>query len=177
MNPESRRAFIPGALAAWLIYLGLDFLTHAVFLASWWRATEVYWLPPVEMFRRIPLGYASFALYCAGLTWLLVRLYGEHVTVSMGLRVGLIVGAAFGLTTAIGAYSILRLPASYLLVTPITIAVESSAAGGVGAWALRGARRWRRVGWVAGVTVLLFSIGVVAQNLFLPIPPDHMIPR
>jgi hypothetical protein len=176
MSPATRGPAIPAALAAWLIYLALDFLSHAVLLASWWRATETYWLPPMEMFRRIPLGYTSFAIYCAGLTWLLLRLYGEQVTVTMGLRVGVIAGLAFGLTTTVGGYSILRLPVSYLLVAPITITIESAAAGGVAAWVLRGTKRWRRAGQVAGLAVLLFIVGVVAQNLFVATPEDHMIP-
>jgi hypothetical protein len=163
-------------MAAWLIYLALDFLTHAVFLASWWRATETYWLPPIEMFRRIPLGYASFALYCAGLTWLLVRFYGDQLPVSRGVQVGFIGGLIFGLTTTVGGYSILRLPASLLLVAPATTAIESAAAGGAAAWVLRGARRWRRVGLIFGVTVLCFVVGVVIQSVFFASPQYHVVP-
>lgn len=177
MSSTSRRAVIPAALAAWLIYIALDFLTHAVLLASWWRATEIYWLPPMEMFRRIPLGYASFALYCAGLAWLIVRLHGDQVTLTTGLRVGLIAGLAFGLTGTVGAYSVLRLPPSYLLVAPITTAIESAAAGGTAAWVTRGAGRWRRAAKVAAVAMLLFIVGVVAQNLFVAMPADHIRPR
>jgi len=174
MSPTSRRVVIPAVLAAWLIYLTLDFLAHAVLLASWWRATEIYWLPPMEMFRRIPLAYASFALYCAGLTWLIARTHREHVTVTTGLRLGLSGGLAFGLTATLGAYSILNLPPSYMLVAPVTIAIESAAAGGTAAWVIRGPGRWRRVGKVAVVAVLLFIVGVVAQNLFAATPADHI---
>jgi hypothetical protein len=65
-------------LSAWLVFLALDFLSHAVVLADWWRATESYWLPPVELFKRIPYGYGALALPAGTMTWLLVRLRGPQ---------------------------------------------------------------------------------------------------
>jgi len=172
----SLRPILPAALAAWLGYLAADFLTHAVILASYWRETEDYWLPPMEMFRRIPFGYGSFAVYCLALTWLLARLYGEQVTLPVGLRFGLVAGVTFGLTTALGTYSLLRLPLSYFVVAPTTTALESTVVGGLAAWVLRGERRWRRVGLVLAVAVLLFAVGVLIQTAILPPPEDRLVP-
>lgn len=64
---------IAATVAAWFIYLSIDFLIHAVILATWWKKTADYWLSPEDLFRLIPIGYASFAIYCGALTWLFVR--------------------------------------------------------------------------------------------------------
>ncbi|OFW05376.1 MAG: hypothetical protein A3H96_07775 [Acidobacteria bacterium RIFCSPLOWO2_02_FULL_67_36] len=169
-----RPRLLPAALAAWLGYLALDFLMHAVFLAGWWRAAEPYLLPPRDMLRLIPLGYASFAIYCGALTWLLARLYGERLCVSSGLRFGVVAGVVSGVASALGTYSVFRMPPTALLVWPASVAVESAIAGGVSAWVLAAGRPWRRVGLVFCAVVVLFIAGVVIQNLWFPTPADHM---
>ena len=161
---------LPAVVAGWLAYLVLDFLGHAVLRAPWWRATESYWLPPQELFRRIPFAYASFAIYCAALGWWLGRLQDEPPSLAKGLRFGAIAGLVFGFASVLGTYSALRMPASSLLVWPGSVLLDSTAAGGAIAWVLAAPRRWPRVGIVAGAAVALFIIGVVVQNLFLAAP-------
>ena len=63
------RGVIAGAVAGWWSYVVVDFAIHAVVLESWWRSTQSYWIPPVEMARRIPFAYLAFAMYCLGLSW------------------------------------------------------------------------------------------------------------
>jgi hypothetical protein len=169
------RRMLPAALAAWLGYLVLDFLMHGVFLSAWWRAAEPYLLPTRDLVRLIPLGYASFAIYCSALTWLVARLYGEHVAVVAGLRFGGIAGLVFGLASTLGTYSALRMPPAALLVWPASVVVESAIAGALAAWVLVAARPWRRVGLVLCAVIVLFIVGVVIQNLFFPTPADHLI--
>ena len=180
MNDQDRsqsqgRAFWPAVLAAWLAYLVLDFLMHAVFLAPWWRATEQYWLPPRELLRLIPLSYVSFAIYCAALTWLLKKLYGGRLTLAAGLRFGAAAGLVSGVGTALGTYCVFRMPALALLVWPASMTVLSTAAGAVAAWVLISERPWRRAGLVFAVALVLFILGVVIQNLFFPTPVDRRI--
>ena len=176
--PEALRSrLVPAALAAWLGYLVLDFLMHGVFLAAWWRAAEPYLLPPRDMARLIPLGYASFAIYCGALTWLVARLYREHVSVNAGLRFGAVAGVVFGLASTLGTYSALRMPPTALLVWPASVVAESASAGALAAWVLVAERPWRRVGLVLCAVIVLFIAGVVIQNLFFPTPADHRIPR
>lgn len=176
-NPNGRAGakLLPAAMGAWLGYLVVDFLTHAVFLASWWRATETYWLPPLELFRRIPLGYASFAIYCAALAWLINRLYHGRVSLVKGLRFGAIAGLVSGVASVLGTYSAFRMPPSALAVWPASIIFESTVAGGIAAWVLIAEHPWRRVAAVFGVTLVLFVLGVVLQNLFLQTPADHLL--
>jgi hypothetical protein len=162
-------------MGAWLGYLVIDFLTHAVFLASWWRATETYWLPPLELFRRIPFGYASFAIYCTVLAWLINRLYYGRVTLAKGLQFGAIAGIVSGIASVLGTYSAFRMPPSALAVWPVSIVLDSTIAGAIAAWVLIAERPWRRVAAVCGIALVLFILGVVVQNLFLQTPTDHLL--
>jgi hypothetical protein len=174
---EPRPRGLPAAtVAAWCGYVVIDFLTHAIFLASWWRATESYWLPPVELFRRIPFGYASFAIYCAVLSWLLVRLYGERLDLPKGLRFGAIAGLVSGVGSVLGTYSAFPMPASALLVWPASITLDSAVAGAVAAWILTGEHRWRRVGLVIAAALLLLVVAVLIQNLLWPTPQNRLNP-
>lgn len=153
------------AVAAWFIYIAIDFLLHAVILASWWKTTEDYWLPPRELFRLIPYAYASFAIYCAVLTWLFVRIYGDRRTTGAAFRFGAIAGLIFGVSVVLANYSVFRMPGSSFLVWPASFLIESTSACATASWVLDAERPWRRVGLVFGAAVLLLMIGAVLQNL------------
>ncbi len=175
-NPAggARPRLLPAATAAWLGYVVLDFLVHAVFLGSWWRATEEFWLPPLELFRRIPFGYASFAIYCTVLTWLIRRLYDGQISLGKGLRLGAIAGFVSGVSSVLGTYSAFRMPVSAFAVWPLSMTVNSTVAGAIAAWVLIAERPWRRVAAVLGMTLVLFIVGVVIQSVFFPTPADRL---
>lgn len=157
--------FLPAAIGAWCTYIVIDFLIHAVLLARYWRATESYWLPPRELFRMIPLGYLSFGIYCAVATWLLMRLYGNQPNISSGLRFGASAGLFFGVVSALGNYSVFRMPSSALIVWPASLTVESAGAGAAAAWVMAAHRPWRRLGLLFAIGALLLVLGVVVQNV------------
>ena len=159
------RELLPAATGAWFTYVVIDFLIHAVFLAPYWRATEGYWLPPRELLRMIPMAYLSSALYCAGSVWLLIRIHGKQPKFATGLRFGAGAGCFLGIVSALGNYSVMRMPVSVLIVWPASGTIESAGAIATAAWVLAAERPWRRVGWVFGATALLFVLGVVIQNL------------
>jgi hypothetical protein len=167
-----RQAIVAAATGAWWSYLVLDFLTHAVVLAAWWRATEASWLPPLELARRIPIAYGAFAIYCASLTMLLTVVHGQQPSVLTGLRFGAFVGVLFGVTNALGMYCLVRVPASFLLVAPGSTAVASAGSGAAAAWVLGGARRWSRVGLLFAAGLVLFIVGVLAQNVLHAWPAE-----
>ena len=156
------------AVAAWLIYLAIDFLLHAVIFAHWWKATESYWLSPQELFHRIPFAYALFAIYCLVLTWLIVRIYGDRRTFGAALRFGAITGLVFGFSTILAIYSVIRIPASALLVWPGSFLIESTVACVIANWVLDAERPWRRVILIFGITILLIIVSVVLQNIIYP---------
>ena len=159
------RSIVAAATGATWTYVVLDFLMHAVVLAPWWRATSAFWLQPGELAWRIPFAYLAFVIYCASLTALLAVLHGDEPNVLTGLRLGAFVGIVFGVTSACGAYSVVRLPVSFLLVGPATTAIGSAGAGAAASWVLGGARRWRRVGILLGGGLALIVVGVVVQNV------------
>ena len=167
---ERKQAIVPAVVAALWSFVVLDFLVHAVVLASWWRATQAFWLPPLELAKRIPFAYSAFAIYSVGLCLFLKGAHREQLRVLTGLRLGALVGFAFGLMSALGWYSAVRIPASFLVVGPVSTAICSAGAGGAAAWVLGGVRRWRRVGIVVVVGFVVFLLGVVAQNA-LPTGP------
>jgi hypothetical protein len=169
-----RAKLLPAALAAWIGCLGLDFLLHGVFLASWWRATARYWLPPRELLEMIPLSYVAFAIYGGVVTWLLARLYGDRLNLRTGLRFGAVAGAISGVASVLAAYSVFRLPPLALVVWPASFTLESAIAGAAGSWTLVAERPWRRAGLVFGLAVIFLILGVVIQNLLFPTPADHV---
>ncbi len=158
------RGVIPAAAAALWTYVVLDFTIHAVVLASWWRDNGTFSLSLLELARRIPIGYSSFTIYCVGLCMLLASGFFGPPQVLAGLRLGALVGGAYGLMFALGVYSIARIPPLFLVIGLLSTAACSAGAGGVSAWIPGGVTRWRRVGLVAigGVAVLILA--VVAQN-------------
>ncbi len=158
------RGVIPAAAAALWTYVVLDFTIHAVVLASWWRANGTFSLSLLELAQRIPIGYSSFAIYCVGLCMLLAsELFGQP-RVFAGLRLGALVGGAYGLMFALGVYSIARIPPLFLVIGPLSTAACSAGAGAAGAWVLGGVARWRRVSLVAIGGVAVLVLAVVAQN-------------
>jgi hypothetical protein len=159
------RTIAAAATGAWWSYVVLDFLTHAVVLAGWWRATGEFWLPPLELARRIPVAYGVFAIYCASLTMLLIVVRGQQPPVPTGLRFGALVGLVFGVTSALGSYCLVRVPSSFLLVGPASTAIASAGSGAAAAWVLGGTRRWSRVGVLFAAGLALLIAGVVAQNV------------
>ena len=165
---QQTAALLPAAVAGWLAYLVIDFLTHAVLLAPWWQATESYWLEPAALFKMIPFAYLAFAVYTTSLVWLIVRLSGPRPTVAASLRIGAVVGMTFGSTSALANYSVIPMPASMLLVWPVSVTSASLGAAAAGSWTLWAPRPWRRVLVLFLASLMLFVAGVVLQNLLVP---------
>jgi hypothetical protein len=167
----SRDERIPGTplaaatVGAWIAFLALDFLSHAVVLAGWWMRTGAYWLPPLELFKRIPFAYASFALYSATLTYLLVRLHGPRPRPAAALRFGALAGSIAGAGTVLASYSVVNMPVSALLVWPASTLIESLGATLAAVSVLHAPRPWRRAGAVLAAALLLFIAGVVVQSV------------
>ena len=172
MTATQRRQLAPAVVAAWLGYTALDFFVHGALLAPWWRATADFWLPVRELFQRIPYAYASFAIYCSVLVWLLERVHGREVRVRGGAQLGAVAGFVYGTATVLAVYSVVRMPASAFAVWPGSAVAESALAGAVAAWVLGAARPWRKVGLVGVGFVVVVVMAVLLQNL---IPGAHVV--
>lgn len=151
--------------AAWWAYVVIDFVIHAVLLQRWWRSTASFWLPPVELAKRLPIGYAGIALYCTGLCWLMTRIRTDAWRVLDGTKVGAVSGGVFGSVATLGVYSIVRVPPSFLPIGVISTTACSTAAGAAATWVASGTRKWRRVMVVLAVGFGIFAVGVVAQSM------------
>jgi hypothetical protein len=159
---------IAAAVGAWLIFLSIDFLLHAVILATWWKKTADFWLSPEDLFRMIPIGYLSFAIYCGALTWLFVRIFVGRRTIGTAFGFGAIAGLVYGVSTVLANYAVFVMPRALLLVWSGSILIESTFACATASWVLDTERSWRRVGLVFGAAVLIFILSVVLQNLLYP---------
>lgn len=163
-------------LAAWFVYLVADFWGHAVLLSHYWRDTAQFWRPAAELFKLIPVGYLSFAIYCGALVWLLARLGGEKQSALRGARFGAVAGLVFGSCTWIGLYSVIRLPLAAVTLFTLWGILESALSGAAAGSVLVAERPWRKVGWIVLLGFICFVIAVVVQNLFFPSGPQLKLP-
>jgi hypothetical protein len=103
-------------------------------------------------------------LYAAGVTWLLIRIRGPRPNPPAALGFGAAVGAFIGVTGTLAIYSAVRLPASALLVFPVSQTAVFAAGSVSAALVLRALRPWRRVALLAGACVIVCSVAVILQN-------------
>ena len=151
--------------AAWVLSLGFDLFLHAGLLARLYRQGSPFLLPPIEAFRRIPLGYASFLIAVLGLLWLFRRL--DVRGAGAGVRLGGAVGLTVWGTVALGLYSVSTGSPALLVGWWLGQSAELALAGAVlgargGGAPLR--RIWLLVGFAVVVAV---AVTVVLQSLGL----------
>ena len=101
------------ALVVWLAMLGLDFLLNGALFARIYQSGGSFMLPPVEAFRRIPLGYLAFLILAVSLVEIAHRLGVTRL--ADGIRLGLVIGGVLGATWGLSLYSIATLPAPVAL--------------------------------------------------------------
>ncbi len=53
-------------MIVWLAMLGVDFLLNGALFAGMYLHGGSFFLPPLEAFRRIPLGYLAFLVLALG---------------------------------------------------------------------------------------------------------------
>lgn len=152
-------------LLAWIGMLGVDFFLHAGLLAGLYLEPTPFLLPPLEAFRRIPLGYLSFLIAAAFLVWI-IALTGARGW-RAGLRIGALVGGVMWVSLALGLYSISSARPGLLVAWALGQTVEMAWAG-----ALVGAGRkhesLRRLFQIALLVSLTLAIlTIVGQSIGL----------
>ena len=157
------------SLIAWLAMLGFDFFLHAGVLAGIYTRESPFLLPPLDAFRRIPIGYLSFLVVAFFLVWLSLRLNISDVRegLLLGLGLGLVMWASLGL----GLYSITTAEPITLISWAIGQSLEMAIAGGLVGLALQKGdlRRSFQIALISAVllvivTILLQSFGVVQST-------------
>jgi hypothetical protein len=125
----TRRRAAAATLLAWLSMVGFDLLLHGGLLAGFYVADDPFLLPPMQAFRLIPLGYASFLLNAILLVWLMRRLIVR--TARDGAIFGVGLGAMIWGAGALALASITTARYAVLAGWFAGQTIEMSLAGGV----------------------------------------------
>lgn len=159
------RRFVLATFLAWLVFLVLDFLVHAVFLRSFWAQEYSALKTEDELFRLIPFGYLSFLLLTFLLGWVYTRLFRGDGDAKRGLAFGATVGGLFALSNFFGWYSFLNLPPLFLFLASLGYFVELSAVGWVFGYLWHPGSVKKRAWIVAGSVIFGFFLGIALQNI------------
>ncbi|HKY79636.1 MAG TPA: hypothetical protein VJ182_06590 [Anaerolineales bacterium] len=146
---------IPAISLAWFAMLGVDFLLHGALLAGLYAGDSSFLLPPLEAFRRIPLGYTGFLLLAILLVWILPRFSIDNWKYAFwfGIKLGAILWGSF----VLGLMSIspieFRLAAAWFLGQTLEL--------GVGAAVVEQASREGSLRRIASVVILIVILAIV----------------
>jgi hypothetical protein len=119
------------ALAAWVVYLALGFLIHAVMLNDMWQGLmrEGVARSATNANTLMPLGFGLALPGTLAFTYAYAKGYEGGPGLQEGLRFGVLVGlmlVAFGL---VWNYVTFPLPARYLTSTAVATVIEFAALG------------------------------------------------
>lgn len=112
------------ALAAWLIFLMIDFFAHATVLRSFWDKEYSALKSLDQLFVFIPFGYLGFLFLTLLVGWVYVRIHGVSGNSKKGIQFGMLFGGLFALSTCLGWYSALDLPIEFIFFISLFYFVE-----------------------------------------------------
>jgi hypothetical protein len=149
----------------WFSMLGFDLFQNAGLFAKLLLDSKSAFLPPEQLFRRIPVGYLAFLLSTILLTWLQARLeaYGWKRGVRFGLKFGLLSASAL----AFGNYSLFPVPVPLLFAWFIGGTVQCCIVSGVIGSGLSGAHLGRLSARVGLFVLVMIVATMVLQGLGL----------
>lgn len=149
---------IAGILLAMLLSaLGVDLLFNAGLLAHFYVHPGRALLPPQQLIRRIPFGYASILLTLAFELWILLRM--EVHGAGAGARLGAVFGAVLGVAGGLGLFSLVPLGPTFLGGIAVCQFVEYSVAGVIAGGAIQS----RRVGRAIVIGLLILVAGAAGS--------------
>lgn len=159
----SPKRIIAVGFLSWLTMLGVDFLIHGGLLENLYAQATPFLLPPLEAFRKIPIGYLSFLLIAVLLLWLMLRIG------IAGWRGGLVFGLQLGLLTwgalILGLVSISSAPLNLMIGWWLGQSFELGIAGAVAGYGLEAERLRNLVLGVIGLVIASVLITVILQNI------------
>ena len=159
-NP--RRIIAVGFLS-WLTMLGVDFLIHGGLLAKLYTQSSPFLLPPLEAFRKVPIGYLSFLILAVLLLWLmlLIGIVGWKGGLVFGLQLGLLAWGAL----VLGLVSISSAPLNLMIGWWLGQSFELGIAGAVAGYGLAAERLRNLALGVIGLVIASVLITVILQNI------------
>jgi len=161
MSIFSRRGTLV-VLLAWIAILGFDLFLHGALLAGLYLRPSPFLLPPLEAFRRIPVGYLSFLVAAAFLVWMLSALGARGAR--KGLQLGAGLGAALWGSLGLGLYSISTASPVLLISWAVGQTVEMAYAGAIVGWAFAEGSLKKPYLAVLAATIVLVILTIAAQS-------------
>jgi hypothetical protein len=154
---------VKAGLLAMAATIGFDLFLHAGVLEPLYANPSPFLLSPEESFRRIPLGYLSFAIGIAILIWLML------ITGVSGWKNGFIfglkIGGLFWGSFALGLYSISTASQALLLGWFLGQSVEMGIGGMIIGSGLANPRLRPLLFRVVTFSILMVILGIVIQNI------------
>ena len=155
------------ALLVWLAMLGLDLLLNGALFARLYQDGGPFFLTPIEAFRRIPLGYAAFAILAIGIVEIAYRL--RSAGVADGIRLGLVMGGGMAAIWSLSLFSIATLHAEAALAFAL-VWLALPLMGSVGAAVGLARERLRGLALAVIAFDVLCVVTVVALQSFGVVP-------
>jgi hypothetical protein len=157
--------FAVATLMAWLLFLTIDFLAHAVLLSSFWAQNLTALRSKDDLFRLIPFGYSSFLILTLLFGWLYSRLFKTDGNAQKGLAFGAICGGSLALAIFLSWYSFLNLPPLFLFLASLVYFVEIMGVGFVFGYLLHPVSVKKRIWIILSFIVLGLFLGIALQNI------------
>lgn len=165
----NKTRFAVTVFASWLVFLMIDFLSHATLLKSFWDREYSALRSLDELFLLIPFGYGGFLLLTVLAGWVYVRLYGVGGNVKKGVFFGVIFGGLFALSTFFTWYSAFDLPLLFNFLISLVYFIEIFGVSLVFGYLYHPRLIKKRFGLVLAAVFLGLAIGVAIQNVNSPI--------
>lgn len=152
-------------ILAWIGVLGFDLFLHGAILSSFYIEGGPFLLPPLESFKRIPIGYLSFLITTGLLVWLIAKL--DIRGWGPGSLFGGIIGGAIWFALGLGLYSISTAQPLLLLGWFIGQTLEMAYAGGIVGQGLFLEHPRRLTIRVAIYTIAFLALTIIFQSFGL----------
>lgn len=157
--------FILTSILAWLLLLMMDFLAHATLLSHFWAQNYPAQKSKEELFRLIPFGYLSFLVLTLLVGWVYVRFYRQGGNANKGLSFGAVFGGLLALATFLSWYSVLNLPALFILLISIVYFFEICAVGFTFGYLMHPKSVKKRVWGLVGIIIFGLVLSIILQNV------------
>jgi hypothetical protein len=167
-TPLSLRRLIIITLLSWVSQIIFDFFQHAGLFARLWIESRAAFLPPEELFKRIPLGYLSFLIASSMLVWLMVRLGISGW--KQGALFGLKLGAFLSCTYVVGMASGFPIKPALLIAILFGSTAQCAIATAVIGSGMSGARLGRLSLKLVAFLILVLIAYFLLQSLGLAPP-------
>jgi hypothetical protein len=160
-NRAPRKRYVQLTLLVWVAMIGVDFFLHGGLFAATYVQNSPFLLPAMEAFRRIPVGYLALLITTALLVWII-----DQASVRgwrKGLKTGLCLGVAMGVSSALGLYSISTANPQLLAVWFLAQVLEFAVAGAIIGQGLL-AHSLRGLALIVVIAFILLLVGTIVMQ-------------